>query len=349
MSQTRPVSIPNTRQIDFVSRVNRRKYSLSVALPLTEKPRTGYRVLYVIDGFSYFASAVEAVRANNNAPDVVVVGIGYPEDPAFIQRALARRAPLPPSLEKAPSSISAFLLERFYDLTLPSSDPANDEVLAIRGALGLFVPSAKDVGGLGDFLETIETEVKPRIEALTEVDHTEQAIFGHSLGGLAVLHALFVEPNAFRTFVAASPSIWWNRKMVLANEASFAAAVRAGAANPRILITMGGEEGVATPELAKQIGLDPTHFAEMVRNARMIENARELTARLQSLQSPGDFEVEDYVVFPEQGHGISPWPALGRAIAFAFQRSDSRNANPSNCTFNSERRKVGTVRPSGLG
>lgn len=346
MAQTRPVSIPNTLRINFVSKVNRRKYSLSVALPLVEEPGTGYRVLYVIDGYSYFASAVEAVRANHNAPDVVVVGIGYPEDPAFIRRALARRSPLPSSLGKAPSSTTAFLLERFYDLTLPS-DPANDDVLAVRGAMGLFVPGTKDVGGLTDFLETIEREVKPRIEALAEVDRTEQAIFGHSLGGLAVLHALFVEPNAFRTFIAASPSIWWNRKAVLANEAKFSAAVRGGAANPRVLITMGGEEDVATPELARQFGLEPTQFAEMVRNARMVENGRELTARLQGLPNKGDFQVEDYVVFPGQGHGISPWPALGRAIAFAFQRTDRQNVNSSNCAPNAERSEVGAVSPAG--
>jgi hypothetical protein len=39
---------------------------------------------------------------------------------------------------------------------------------------------------------------------LVRVDADNQALFEHSIGGLAVTFALFTEPNAFRTFIAAS-------------------------------------------------------------------------------------------------------------------------------------------------
>jgi len=60
---------------------------------------------------------------------------------------------------------------------------------------------------MDDFLKVIETDMKPRVFALAPVDRGNQTLFGHSFGGLTVLEALFREPGAFRTFVAASPSI----------------------------------------------------------------------------------------------------------------------------------------------
>ena len=73
--------------------------------------------------------------------------------------------------------------------------------------------------------------------ALVPVDATNQALYGHSLGGLAVVHALFTEPKAFRSFIASSPSLWWDGNAVLEDEAGFGAEVRAGKIAPRILIT----------------------------------------------------------------------------------------------------------------
>src|SRR5207237_9175141 len=129
-------------------------------------------------------------------------------------------------------------LQRQYDLTRAATDAER----AAQTAPGETPLRSANVGGLDDFLKTIETEVKPRVAALAHIDSANQALFGHSFGGLATLHALFVEPNAFRTFLISSPSIWWNNKVVLADERKFAAAVAAGQAAPRILVTMGGEE-----------------------------------------------------------------------------------------------------------
>jgi predicted alpha/beta superfamily hydrolase len=309
MTQAQPVSIPNSRKIDFVSGVNGHQYSISVALPLLPAPERGYRVLYVLDAHAYFASAMEAVRANVH--DVVVVGIGYPSDPAFIKKAIEPLGALP-GLTELTSMSYAFGLKRMYDLSLPVSA----EILATQQIPG-FNLTPDRVGGLDDFLATIETEVKPRVAEMVSIDRTNQAIFGHSLGGLAVLHALFVKPNAFRTFIAASPSIWWSEKAVLANEEKFSAAVSAGTASPRVLVTMGSEEETPTPVPAA-LAMAQAELDARVLSNRMVGNARELTARLQALRGSDGYQVEDYAVFAKQGHGLAPWPALGRAIDFAF-------------------------------
>jgi hypothetical protein len=36
------------------------------------------------------------------------------------------------------------------------------------------------------------------------------------------------------------------------------------------------------------------------------------------LRGSNGYQVEDYAVFAKQGHGLAAWPALGRAIDFAF-------------------------------
>lgn len=307
----RPVTIANAEQMEFRSKVNGRRYSISVALPFAKPPERGFPVLYVLDGYCYFGSAVEAVRARS--PEVVVVGIGYPDDSSYVESVLARHRPLPHWLTNEPPFNTAVTFERMYDLSLPASD----EALAADLVPG-FVLTGKDVGGLNDFLKTIEAEVKPRVASRTMIDRGNQAIFGHSLAGLAVVHALFVEPHAFRSFIAASPAIWWNRKAVLEQEGRFCEAVRAGTAAPRVLLTMGSEEGTPDAKVAAQLGMDFAQFGALLRKHRMVENARELTERLKTLRGSAEFEVEEYALFAKQDHGMSPWPALGRAVSFAF-------------------------------
>lgn len=311
METARPVVISNAMRVDFRSELNQRHYSISIALPLVECPENGCPVLYVLDGDWYFGSAVEAVR--NNAPGTMVVGIGYPDKEAYVQSVLERHQPLPDWAKDELPFRAAICFERIYDLSLPASD----EVLA-GGIAPESKITARDVGGLDAFLEVLEAEIKPRVAAMAPVSHSNLAIFGHSLGGLAVLHALFLKPRAFRTFIAASPSIWWSEQAVLRNEAKFAEAVRAGVAAPRVLITAGSEEQTADPKVAAKLAMDAAEYALRIGKTRMVENARELTERLKALPGSGGFEVEEYAVFAKQDHGLSPWPALGRAVSFAF-------------------------------
>jgi uncharacterized protein len=309
------VSIAKTRRLNFVSAVNGHRYALSVALPLQATPGARGRVLYVLDGPMFFATAAEAVRSDPGAADVVVVGIGYPEDADFVAGVLARRSSSQPGhVPSAATARTAHLLERVYDLTLPASE----EALAEQRIPGLSELRLGDVGGLDDFLKTLETDIKPRVLEIAALETATAVLFGHSLGGLAVLHALFVEPVAFDSFIAASPAIWWNHEAVLKNEAEFSRAVSAGDVTPRVLITVGAEEDSVPRSIAARLNVDPETLSGVIRGARLIENARELTFRLQALRGVTPYHVADCAIFPKQGHILSAWPALGRAVAFAF-------------------------------
>ena len=292
------VSIPNTRRLDIVSKINGHRYAISLALPFEAPPPKGYGVLYVLDGNMYFASAAEAVRGPDKAPAVVVVGIGYPEDSAYVKQVMSQRGPVAALFDGLPGSRVVPYLERLYDLSLPTSDQA----LVEMSRAGFPTYESKDFGGLDDFLKVIETEIKPRIAALAPIDTGNQAIFGHSFGGFAVLHALFVEPNAFRTFIIASPAIFWDQKIVLADKGKFATAINTGQAQPRVLVTVGAEEG-SSSDL-------PAAWA-------MVKNASELVAWLKTLHGKAGYAV-DGCVFDNTTHSFSPWPALARGVSFAF-------------------------------
>jgi predicted alpha/beta superfamily hydrolase len=65
-----------------------------------------------------------------------------------------------------------------------------------------------------------------------------------SLGGLAVVRALFTEPTAYRSFIADSPSLWYDGGSVLDGEKQFAADVTSGRIAPRVLIAVGARESL---------------------------------------------------------------------------------------------------------
>ncbi len=229
------------------------------------------------------------------------MGIGYPSDEPYIKRVLERHEHVPAYIKDQPAFRTVTYLERFYDLTLPASDEILasdlDDSVKIR---------ARSVGGLDAFLEVIETEIKPRVAAMVPIDSSSQSIFGHSLGGLAVLHALFTAPNAFRTFIAASPSIWWNRKAVLGGESKFADAVRAGTATPRVLITMGSEEQTPDPKYAARFGLDFEQHAAQIRRHRMVDNAREPHREAESLPDQVLSRLRNTPSFPNSITTLQP-------------------------------------------
>lgn len=305
------VATPFSRRIDFTSAINGQRYSVLVALPTGPKPAGGYPVLYVLDGGSFFGSATEAVRSNQLP--VMIAAITYPfDDPAFVAKVTGKAKPA-----DAEAGLKlrgeAVQITRTIDLTPPTSA----SFLATQKGM-----ETMKTGGADAFLKVIETEVKPKVAAVAAIDASNQALFGHSFGGLAVLRALFTEPTAFRTFVAASPSIWWNDKSILEGEAAFSGAVTAGKAAPRVLLSVGGLE--QSPQKAppgsttSQADLDA-----LISLARMVDNMTELAARLKALKGGPGYEVRS-VVFADETHSTVNQASIARAVRFVAEAGPAR-------------------------
>jgi predicted alpha/beta superfamily hydrolase len=89
---------------------------------------------------------------------------------------------------------------RAYDYTPP---------LAHRSALHDPRVPAWRAGGAAAFLDFIVDTLQPAVARAYAVDPARQVLYGHSYGGLFVLHALSTRPQAFSAYLAASPALWW--------------------------------------------------------------------------------------------------------------------------------------------
>jgi predicted alpha/beta superfamily hydrolase len=283
--------LPMSRQFDFKSTINGRMYRVQVATPFVPPPEKGYAALYVLDGDGYFGTYSFAARMRalyGELQPAVVVGIGYPEAEENIKAALERRQ---------------------YDFTPTRADQEEAKKAGLSAA-----PSA--FGGADAFLQVIEREVKPRVTALLPVDPSREILFGHSLGGLFVLHTLFTHPESFKTYLALSPSIWFNRRTVLGGEAKFAAAVKAGRISPRVLIAVGGEEQ-SPPTGPLPPGMTREQVETSLAMAAMVSNAMDLGARLKALPAAAGYEAHTRV-FAGETHISVGWAAVGPLLEFAL-------------------------------
>lgn len=96
-------------------------------------------------------------------------------------------------------------------------------------------------GGADAFLDVIERQVRPEIAKRVATDPARQALWGHSLGGLFVLHALYTRSGAFDTYAAGSPSLWWGDGAMFGAREDRFTANNAGH-RARLLVGLGGGE-----------------------------------------------------------------------------------------------------------
>jgi predicted alpha/beta superfamily hydrolase len=264
-SRLRPVAMEKAEQWTMRSKAGR-IFEISLARPAGPAPEHGYPVMYVLDPSTAFATLVDTVR--NQEPffgPVVVVGVGYASEAEGENRS--------------------------YDLT-PATDP-KDLPPGPPAGWGA-------TGGNDAFLSFIIDELKPAVAKAVAVDPARQALFGHSLGGLFVLHALFTRADAFDTYVAGSPSIWWGKRSILREVPAFKAAQEKSRAPRRLLITVGELEAAGSPEdirLGKTMNVDAN---KLMVDAKQVANSAELARDLASL-GPYGLKVQR-VAFPDETH-----------------------------------------------
>ncbi len=270
-----PVALPDTRQVDIAS--GGHMHRIMVAVPPAPSPARGWPVLYVLDGDLMFAFAAQLMRNRfARGPGVpargaVVVGLGY-----------AGKQVLD-------------LAARTRDYTPPAPGPDRDE----RGRLE---------GGADAFLDFIDGTVRPMVAGAAHIDAASQTLFGHSYGGLCVLHALFTRPGGFRNYVAASPSAWWRDGFILEEQKRFLAGRHAGAAPLRLLITQGEREAVPPADAAR---------LAIARERRGSDRLRALVAGLDG--APG-LDLR-FAILPGADHGGAMAPAVQQALELAAGRS----------------------------
>jgi predicted alpha/beta superfamily hydrolase len=184
----------------LVSKDGERHYRVRIAVPRTAPP-TPRPVLYMLDGNAALMEFTPAMLAQaGQRPDApVLVFVCYDND------------------------LRIDAISRAYDYTpgLTSAEQQAD-------------PQGRRAGGADEFLELLEREVKPRVEAVATIDRQRQALWGHSYGGLFVLHTLMKRPEAFQSYIAVDPALWWDQGRMLQRVEE--GATRAFPSTTRVLI-----------------------------------------------------------------------------------------------------------------
>lgn len=255
-------TMPSTHMWDITAR-DGQVYRIFVSFPEVEAPKEGFPVLYVLDGNAMFAGFAETrrIQEGSDVGKSIIVGVGYPGDKAYDGR-------------------------RLYDLTGPTPPPSpwDVELAHLRS------------GGWDKFLAFLTSELRTEIGKRYKTNPARQSLFGHSLGGLFAIHALFTKPDAFHAIIAASPTLFWHDREMLKAEEEFANRLKAWKTPKvaRLMIVAGDRE-----ETALELW-DPEAFA------RRMEPLSAYGLRTRS---------ETYV---GEGHMTVPNRATAETLRFAF-------------------------------
>lgn len=138
-----------------------------------------YPVLYLLDGDSFFHSVVGYTRFFSSS----------------------KASSLPPCI-----IVGVLNTDRTRDFTPTCSAARRD---------GTIYPEDQSLGGGAEsFFRFLTEELRPEIEKKTSANG-QNFLVGHSYAGLFTLHVLLSHPDAFETYIALDPSLWWDQGYLL--------------------------------------------------------------------------------------------------------------------------------------
>ncbi len=279
---------PYATQFDITSTISGRRYRIFVHKPDAAPPAAGYPAVTFTDANIAFPIATMAgLLAEASGPSPLIIGVGYPLD-----------------------DIKTLTIMRNRDLT-PTQPPGT-----IQQYPGYTTMTPADFAGSELFYRFLTEELRPALAKRYPLDLSRQTLAGHSLGGMFVLTVLLRHPAAYRSYVAASPSIWWNNRSILEEVPGFLRQVSSASVAPRLLITAGGREDDIPDQLPP--GMDRAKLVENFKTNGILVNARALAGQLQVAKGGPGYSAQ-LTVFADEDHNSVIPSYIGRAVRFAAQ------------------------------
>ena len=270
-----------TRWFDLKDRKTGAVRRVFLWVPSGETPEAGWPALWLLDGNAVIGTAVDAMRAQAFWPTGTNIGwgaliaIGYPSEEPYDS------------------------FRRSWDLGPPPGQTYPP-----------FYPDGPEVktGGGAEMARFLLEDVTDFLTDKLRLDATKQALFGHSFGGLFALWLMFTRPDAFSTWIAASPAITWEDSFLLGHLERFTAPENVR----RVHLSAGEWEG---DQLApfQDFGPDAAERKVKAAQTRTVAAAQDLAQVLADRGINTGFEI-----YPDETH-ISVLPvAINRAIRWAF-------------------------------
>ncbi|WP_066567660.1 alpha/beta hydrolase [Snodgrassella sp. CFCC 13594] len=261
--------------LPFHSADGLRHYRVFVGVPQKKAPTRGFATFYALDGNAMLEmltpQRLKTLAATPNAP--VIVMLGYATD---LRLDAASRA---------------------YDYTI--SHPETPV------AVDALHPERRN-GGADIFLQLLRTQIMPSVDKLAPINRAQQTLWGHSYGGLFVIHTLFTQPQLFQRYIAADPAIWVHEGAILAEQQRF---MQPGMieSNTQLWLMKSG-----TPNSGTQHARSPNQTRQRARQA--IPRDALMTLGQQLSQAHSALHVY-YQTYPEDTHG-SLFPKSFQAALF---------------------------------
>jgi len=185
---TAEAKVPLTEVRTLHSSTVERDYTIYVALPVSylSNPSNTYPVVYLLDADLWFGAVVDPTRLLHweiGLPELIIVGIGYG------------------ILWDNPDEFQRL---RSIDLT-----PTN-------------VETSPGSGGAGEFLRFIQEDLFPIINSNYRTNPADLTIAGLSDGALFLLYVMFHAPETFNRYLAVSPHLAWDDRVIFQYEDEFA-------------------------------------------------------------------------------------------------------------------------------
>lgn len=204
--------------------------------------------------------------------------------------------------------------------------PLTDAVFSPRRIHDLTPPGGSSsesgrYGGADHLLDFIQETVKPFVADHVLAGSTlgREAIFGHSLGGLFGLHALFTRTSLFDCYMCASPSIWFDDCLILESERRFCegggADEPADTPRPALMMSVGSLEQ-KVPRRPGEGEEEYERRRKLAEERAMLDNAKALCARLQESGLLSGVVFREY---PGEDHGTVMACALSRFLTSFFE------------------------------
>lgn len=239
-----------------------RSYRIYVAIPDQKAPPDGYPVFYALDGnavLDFLTPDNLHLLAEKSSPPVLIL-LGNHTDKRYDFQA------------------------RAFDYTIAPVDDNQDPL----------DPSRLN-GGADLFLDFIQYQVMPAVKQSVPINLQQQTLWGHSYGGLFVVHTLLTRPYLFQHYVAADPSIWLHSDIIQTE--TNALLTQKVALAGKSLWMMNGKMNTSklpkNPQIAARIN---TRNKLTAKQANLVKNI------IDQLQHHTDLVVR-YEQFPQENHG----------------------------------------------